>query len=194
MSVVETAHKYIGTPYVWGGTTPSGFDCSGLVQYSFSQNGISVPRTSQEQFAYTANSRITNAADLQAGDLVFFKGYTNSATNPGHVGIYIGNNQFIEAPKTGDVVKVSNLSSRSDFVGGGRVGGSGGSSTTVTTVAESEDTELNFLGKIIGFIILLLLAVLCVVFFTKAFDISTSPVDMIKDTIKETITETVKEE
>ena len=183
MSVVQTAYQYIGTPYVWGGTTPSGFDCSGLVQYSFNQNGVYVPRTSQEQFAYTANSRITDPAQLQAGDLVFFKGYTNSSTNPGHVGIYIGNGQYIEAPKSGDVVKVSNLSSRPDFVGGGRV--AGGESAPLSGVSTSSaDSDLTFLGKIIAFLTVLGVAILAVVFFAKAFDIPTSKGELITRAIQ----------
>lgn len=115
--VVSTAKKYLGTPYVWGGTTPKGFDCSGLVQYAFAQNGKKVPRTSQEQFK---GGTAVNQNNLQSGDLVFFKGSDGTSTAPGHVGIYIGNGQYIQAPKTGDVVKISNMSDRRDYVGARR--------------------------------------------------------------------------
>ena len=116
-ALVDTAMQYLGTPYVWGGTNPNGFDCSGLMQYTLGKNGISIPRTAREQ--YKAGSAVSKD-NLQPGDLVFFKGYTKSAENPGHVGMYIGNGQYIQAPKTGDVVKISNLSGRSDYVGARR--------------------------------------------------------------------------
>lgn len=116
-ALVDTAKKYLGTQYVWGGASPKGFDCSGLMQYTYKQNGISIPRTAREQFkAGTAVS----SSDLQPGDLVFFKGSRGSATAPGHVGMYVGNGQYIQAPKTGDVVKISNLSARRDYVGARR--------------------------------------------------------------------------
>ncbi len=116
-ALVDTAKKYLGTPYVWGGASPKGFDCSGLMQYTFGRCGISIPRTAREQFkAGTAVSQ----SDLAPGDLVFFKGSRGNAGSPGHVGMYIGNGQYIEAPKTGDVVKISNLSGRSDYVGARR--------------------------------------------------------------------------
>lgn len=171
MSVVSTASQYLGTPYEWGGSTPNeGFDCSGLVQYSYAQNGISVPRTSQEQFRFTSGSRITNITDLQSGDLVFFKGSTGTATAPGHVGIYVGNGQFIEAPKTGDVVKVSNLATRPDFVGGGRVVGGASENLMMTTTQTAESESLNIVGKLVAAIVMILLGVLAVVFFARAFD------------------------
>lgn len=105
---VEITKTYLGTPYVWGGTSPSGFDCSGLVQYVYRQLGISISRTSYTQ---VNDGRKVDKSELRAGDLVFFarKG------NVHHVGMYIGNGRFIHAPQTGDVVKISNLSDRSDY-------------------------------------------------------------------------------
>ena len=116
-ALVNTAKKYLGTPYVWGGTSPKGFDCSGLMQYTYSQNGISIPRTAREQFK---SGTAVSQGNLQPGDLVFFKGSKGSAEAPGHVGMYVGNGQYIQSPKTGDVVKISNLSSRKDYVGARR--------------------------------------------------------------------------
>ena len=98
--VVGVAMRYLGTPYVWGGASPSGFDCSGLVMYAFAQIGISLPHSSYAQYGYgTPVSR----GDLQPGDVVFFDGL-------GHVGIYVGGGSFIHAPHTGDVVKISSMS------------------------------------------------------------------------------------
>jgi peptidoglycan endopeptidase LytE len=95
--IVQSAYGYLGIPYVWGGTTPKGFDCSGFVQYVFAQKGIALPRTSSQMF-----SRGTAVKDLKTGDLVFFaKGSIN------HVGIYVGNGNFISATSHG--VKVESL-------------------------------------------------------------------------------------
>ena len=100
-AIVNTAMQYLGVPYVWGGTSPSGFDCSGLVQYVCKKNGISVSRTAAAQ---AGNGTYVSRNNLQPGDLVFFgKG------NIPHVGIYIGNGQMIHAPQTGDVVKISSI-------------------------------------------------------------------------------------
>ena len=116
--LVDTAKKYLGTQYVWGGASPEGFDCSGLMQYVFKENGVDIGRTSQEQFK---KGIAVDKGNLQPGDLVFFAGYTKDVENPGHVGLYIGDGQYIQAPKTGDVVKISNLSGRSDYAGARRI-------------------------------------------------------------------------
>jgi cell wall-associated NlpC family hydrolase len=111
--VVGIAMQYLGTPYVWGGSSPSGFDCSGFVMYVFSRVGVSLPRTVSTQYAVgVAVSR----SELQPGDIVFFNGL-------GHDGIYIGGNQFIHSPHTGDVVKISALTGYYDsgYVGARRV-------------------------------------------------------------------------
>lgn len=97
-SLISYAYKFLGTPYVWGGTTPSGFDCSGFTQYVFRQFGYSIGRTTYDQI-YAGKS--VSRSEMKPGDLVF--------THAGHVGIYLGNNQFIHAPQTGDVLKVSTV-------------------------------------------------------------------------------------
>jgi cell wall-associated NlpC family hydrolase len=98
--VVSIAMRYLGVPYVWGGESPSGFDCSGFVAYVYAQVGVSLPHYTGAQWAVGVP---VDQSDLEPGDLVFFDGL-------GHVGIYIGGGQFIHAPHTGDVVKISSLS------------------------------------------------------------------------------------
>lgn len=98
--IINTAKSFLGTPYQWGGTSPSGFDCSGFTQYVLAQNGKSIPRTSQEQFA---SGQAVDKSQLQAGDLVFYD--WSGGTEATHVGIYEGNGKMIHAPHSGDVVK-----------------------------------------------------------------------------------------
>jgi cell wall-associated NlpC family hydrolase len=98
--VVGIAMQYLGVPYVWGGASPGGFDCSGLVMYVYAQVGVSLPHYTGAQW----NVGVPVAySDLQPGDLVFFDGL-------GHVGLYIGGGEFIHAPHTGDVVRIDSLS------------------------------------------------------------------------------------
>ena len=107
------ALRYLGIPYVFGGATPAGFDCSGLVEYVYAQLGIALPHYAAAQYQYGV---AVPRADLQPGDLVFFDGLN-------HVGIYIGGNSFVHAPHTGDVVKISTLTGWYDatYVGARRI-------------------------------------------------------------------------
>ena len=100
---VALVERYLGVPYVWGGATPAGFDCSGLVMYVYGLLGLRLPHYSGYQWYY---GRRIPADQLRPGDIVFFHA---SANGPQHEGMYIGAGEFIHAPHTGDVVKVSSL-------------------------------------------------------------------------------------
>src|SRR5207245_11126826 len=105
--------RYLGEPYGRGGSSPRAFDCSGFVAYVFAQIGVSLPHSSYAMFGMGTSVSI---GDLQPGDLVFFTGAS-------HMGIYIGGGQFIHAPHTGDVVKISSMTGwyASEFAGGRRI-------------------------------------------------------------------------
>ena len=110
--VVGVAMSELGTPYVWGGAAPGGFDCSGLVMWAFAQVGVSLPHSSYALFGVGVP---VSRDELEPGDLVFFDGL-------GHVGIYVGGGAFIHAPHTGDVVKISSLDEYgAAFVGARRI-------------------------------------------------------------------------
>jgi peptidoglycan DL-endopeptidase CwlO len=111
--VVGIAMQYLGTPYVYGGSSPSGFDCSGFVMYVYAKMGVSLPHNAAAQYGYGTS---VDRSQLQPGDLVFFNGL-------GHNGIYVGGGSFIHSPHTGDVVKISSLSGwyESTWVGARRL-------------------------------------------------------------------------
>jgi cell wall-associated NlpC family hydrolase len=102
---VALAEQFLGTPYVWGGAAPGGFDCSGLVMYVYAQLGLSLPHFTGYQ--WNVGRRLGPNDPLQPGDIVFFHMHSYG---PGHEGMYIGNGMFIHSPHTGDVVKISMLS------------------------------------------------------------------------------------
>ena len=112
-----TAQSRIGTPYRYGGSGPDAFDCSGLVAYSYRQAGVTVPRTTAQQYAV---ARPVPQRDLRPGDLVFFR---LSGREVSHVGIYAGDGQFVHAPQTGGQVRTANLDDewyRERYAGAGR--------------------------------------------------------------------------
>ncbi|MBA2409726.1 MAG: C40 family peptidase [Gammaproteobacteria bacterium] len=104
VELIDQARNMMGTPYVWGGATPDGFDCSGLVQYSFYQIGVKVPRTAALQVEASQPVAIDS---LRPGDLLFF----DTTNRYSHVGIYVGKGRFIHAPRTGRDVSISTLHS-----------------------------------------------------------------------------------
>lgn len=118
--IIEYAATLLGCKYVYGGTSPSGFDCSGYTQYVFANYGVSLSHSSKTQYS---NAVSIKKAELQVGDLVFFSSTAGSST-VGHVGIYTGDDQFIHAASPGKGVRYDSLSSdyySSHYIGSGRV-------------------------------------------------------------------------
>lgn len=116
--VINYAANFLGTPYVYGGSTPSGFDCSGFTSYVYNNTVRSIPRTSNSQ--YSGLSHVGSMSDLKPADLVFF----GSNGSISHVGIYVGNGKFIHSPHTGSSVKYDTLWSgnyNSRYIGASRV-------------------------------------------------------------------------
>ena len=143
--VVAIALQYLGIPYVWGGATPRGFDCSGLVQYVYAQVGVALPHYTVSQWNYPGAVPVPND-QLAPGDLVFFNGQD-------HVGIYLGYGYFIDAPHSGADVRIDSLSERwyaSRYDGARRILGSTASGlprttamTEFTTAAASSGTSFS---------------------------------------------------
>jgi cell wall-associated NlpC family hydrolase len=102
--IIKNAQKYMGVPYVWGGDTPTGWDCSGYTQYVMKESGITIPRTAAEQYA---TGSAVNKNDLKIGDLVFFTTYKAGAS---HVGFYMGDGKFIHASSVAKQVTINSLS------------------------------------------------------------------------------------
>ncbi len=101
--IVSIAESLVGSPYRYGGASPRGFDCSGLVYYTHQQLDITVPRTTKQQAHFKSSKQLSTA---QPGDILFFKIYGDQVS---HVGIYTGNNQFIHAPKSGKYVSYASM-------------------------------------------------------------------------------------
>ena len=112
MAVAE-ARRQVGKPYVWGATGPGSFDCSGLTSWAWRAAGVSIPRTSRQQYA--AGVKVSRSA-LRPGDLVYF------GSPIYHVAIYVGGNMMISAPQPGDVVKYQSVDAFSDYAGATRPG------------------------------------------------------------------------
>lgn len=140
--VLARAHKGLGTPYHFGGTTPGGFDCSGFVQWAYKGAGIKLPRTAQEQSL--AGYKIRDKSQLRAGDIVAFRrrgGY--------HTGIYIGNGKFIHAPRRNQTVRVESMDTdyfARNYIGGRRIDGSR-RSAQLAQATQKEDKEYQTSGK-----------------------------------------------
>jgi cell wall-associated NlpC family hydrolase len=106
---IAFAEAQLGKPYQWGGVGPDAWDCSGLVQGAYAAAGVTLPRTTYEQVTGSGPSAGRNPDNWQPGDLLFSSGSDGNPSDPGHVGIYLGNGQVIQAPHTGDVVRITPL-------------------------------------------------------------------------------------
>ena len=117
--IIDYAKQFIGTPYLWGGTTPYGFDCSGFVQYVYNNNNYCITRTTYTQ--WNNDGKYVSYENLEPADLVYFGSNPNK---PSHVGLYVGDGMMLHAPQTGDVVKYTSIDSgyyHNRFIGGKRI-------------------------------------------------------------------------
>lgn len=105
------ARRFVGVPYRWGGESPAGFDCSGLVSYVYGRLGVQLPHNAAAAYSY---GRPVPASHLRPGDLLFFRGL-------GHVGLYLGSGRWIHAPQSGETVRIDPIRVRSDLVGARRL-------------------------------------------------------------------------
>jgi cell wall-associated NlpC family hydrolase len=119
-SVISYARTQLGKPYLWGGTGPDSFDCSGLMMMAYRAAGINIPRTSEEQWSWGPR---VSASQVEPGDLVFFAGSDGTPTSPGHVGLVIGKNTMIEAYATGFPIRISQFGTPGSAAGDGTVVG-----------------------------------------------------------------------
>jgi len=103
-AAIAFAQKQIGKPYLWGGTGPDAFDCSGLVMMAYQAAGMDIPRTSEDQWAWGPK---VPASQVEPGDLVFFACSDGTPTSPGHVGLVIGGGKMIQAYATGFPIQIS---------------------------------------------------------------------------------------
>ena len=108
VTAIAYAVEQLGKPYIWGGTGPAGYDCSGLVMMAYRAAGIDLPRTTFQQVY--SGSPVYSTADLEPGDLLFVPGSDGTATAPGHVGMYIGSGLVIQAPQTGEKIEITPFS------------------------------------------------------------------------------------
>ena len=118
LRAADNAARMVGVPYRYGGNSPTGFDCSGLVQFSYSRAGIKLPR---DTYGQRQSTRAISQRSLQRGDLVFFD---QEGKRSSHVGIYLGDNRFVHAPSSGKTVRIANLADRywqQHFAGARRV-------------------------------------------------------------------------
>jgi cell wall-associated NlpC family hydrolase len=147
MAALAEARKQLGTPYQWGGSSPStGFDCSGLVQWAYAKVGIEIPRTSEQQIL-ASNGKAVDREHLKPGDLVFFR---DAGGDVHHVGISLGGDKFLNAPHTGAKVRIDDLDQpyyAREFAGGRRFDSSGGGSAQTVEAGQGSGIDPDAVQK-----------------------------------------------